>query len=125
MKGKELELKKQENEWLQTLHTHQTQMFKTMVVQQQQGQKQEKESMSQMFKAIMEQQQQQQRQMPRHAEIDVDATANSNTGLNSINRKTWYQVTYTLRSKILGVGGGGVGGAGAPYKSDRVTVKNF
>ena len=50
-------------EQLQALQTQQTQMFKSMLEQQQEQQKAEKESMAQMFKTMIEQQQQQQKQV--------------------------------------------------------------
>ena len=63
LKQEELELKKQENERLQNIQTQQIQMFKVMMDQQQQVQKQEKDDMSKMLKTLLDQQQHQQRQV--------------------------------------------------------------
>ena len=63
LKSQEIELKKQEKEHLQAIQTQQTQMFKSILEQQQAQQRQEKESMAQMFKTMIEQQQQQQKQV--------------------------------------------------------------
>ncbi|KAK2564546.1 hypothetical protein P5673_011996 [Acropora cervicornis] len=54
LKQEELELKKQENERLQNIQTLLIQMFKVMMDQQQQVQKQEKDDMSKMFKTLLD-----------------------------------------------------------------------
>ena len=87
LKQEELELKKQENERLQNIQTQQNQMFKVMMDQQQQVQKQEKDDVKN-FLNLARPATAPTEASSGYAEFVVDATANSNSGYDGFIRET-------------------------------------
>ena len=87
LKQEELELKKQENERLQNIQTQQNQMFKVMMDQQQQVQKQEKDDVKN-FLNLARPATAPTEASSGYAEFVVDTTANSNSGYDGFIRET-------------------------------------
>ena len=80
--------KKQENERLQNIETQQIQMFKVMLDQQQQVQRQEKDDVKN-FLNLARPATAPTEASSGYAEFVVDATANSNSGYDGFIRETW------------------------------------